>query len=85
MHASNDLRTGVSQSEMLYRALKELEKPVEYIRYPDAGHDLSRTGDPKQRLDRLNRIIEFFERHIDNQRPAPLVSSGVNGLSETRR
>ncbi|MEE8129334.1 MAG: S9 family peptidase [Vicinamibacterales bacterium] len=71
MHASNDLRTGVSQSEMLYRSLKALDRRVEYVRYPGAGHDLSRTGDPSQRLDRLNRIIEFFERFIDNDRPAP--------------
>ncbi|MEO0649065.1 MAG: S9 family peptidase [Planctomycetota bacterium] len=63
MHASRDLRTGVSQSEMLYRALKVLERPVEYVRYPDAGHDLSRTGDPHQRMDRLGRILEFFERY----------------------
>ena len=63
MHADRDLRTGVSQSEMLYRALKQQWKPVEYIRYPRAGHDLSRTGEPWQRLDRLLRIVEFFERH----------------------
>ncbi len=62
IHSSNDLRTGVSQSEMLYRALKHLERPVEYARYPGAGHDLSRTGDPTQRMDRLLRIIEFFDR-----------------------
>ena len=71
-HGDEDLRTGVSQSEMLYRALKELEKPVEFVRYPGAGHDMSRGGDPKQRMDRLNRIIEFFERHIDNPRAAPV-------------
>jgi dipeptidyl aminopeptidase/acylaminoacyl peptidase len=75
-HGSNDLRTGVSQSEMLYRALKDLNKPVEYLRYPDAGHDLSRNGDPLQRMDRLDRIIEFFERYIENPRPAPIVSAG---------
>lgn len=75
LHASNDLRTGVSQSEMLFRALKELNKPVEYVRYPDEGHDLSRTGDPQRRMDRLNRIIEFFERHIDNPRAAPVVTT----------
>ena len=62
MHASSDLRTGVSQSEQLYRSLKELRRPVEYVRYPDAGHDLSRTGDPRQRVDRLGRILEFFAR-----------------------
>lgn len=75
MHASQDLRTGVSQSEMLYRALKVLNRPVEYVRYPNAGHDLSRSGDPLQRMDRLNRIIEFFERHIRNDRPAPTISA----------
>ena len=74
-HASQDLRTGVSQSEMLYRALKDLGRPVEYVRYPGAGHDLSRTGEPAQRMDRLNRIIEFFERNIENQRAAPVATN----------
>ncbi len=72
MHASQDLRTGVSQSEMLYRALKALGRPVEYVRYPDAGHDLSRTGEPHQRMDRLNRILEFFDRHVEKpEKSAP--------------
>ena len=71
IHASRDLRAGVVGSEMLYRALKALERPVEYVRYPDAGHDLSRSGDPRHRMDRLNRIVEFFERHVENTRPAP--------------
>jgi dipeptidyl aminopeptidase/acylaminoacyl peptidase len=65
MHGSNDLRTGVIQSEMLYRTLKVLNRDVEYVRYPDAGHDLSRGGDPQQRLDRLLRIYEFLARHVE--------------------
>ncbi len=64
IHGDVDLRTGVSQSEMLVRALKILDRPVEYVRYPGGAHDLSRTGDPHQRLDRLLRIYEFLERHI---------------------
>ncbi|MHC5113267.1 MAG: S9 family peptidase [Planctomycetota bacterium] len=76
MHASRDLRTGVSQSEMMYRALEKLSRPVEYVRYPNAGHDLSRTGDPVQRMDRLNRIIEYFDRAVDNPRRAPRVGAG---------
>jgi dipeptidyl aminopeptidase/acylaminoacyl peptidase len=76
MHADQDLRTGVAQSEMLYRALKQLGRPVEYVRYPNAGHGLSRHGDPVQRMDRLNRIIEFFERHINNPRSAPRADDG---------
>ena len=64
IHADNDLRTGVIQSEVLYKSLKALEQPVEYVRYPNAGHDLSRSGHPKQRLDRLLRIWEFIERYV---------------------
>ncbi len=66
MHSSRDLRTGVSQSEMLYRTLKVLERPVEYVRYPRAGHDLSRSGEPLLRIDRLLRILEFFDRHVSS-------------------
>lgn len=65
MHSDRDLRTGVSQSEMLYRTLKVLRKPVEYVRYPREGHDLSRTGEPRLRVDRLLRILEFFQRHLE--------------------
>ena len=68
MHADNDLRTGVIQSEVLYKSLKALERPVEYVRYPNAGHDLSRTGNPKQRMDRLLRIWEFMERFVGTAR-----------------
>jgi dipeptidyl aminopeptidase/acylaminoacyl peptidase len=56
---------------MLYRALKVKGQPVEYVRYPGGGHDLSRSGDPVQRMDRLDRIIEFFDRYTANDRPAP--------------
>ena len=74
LHADEDLRTGVIQSEALYKSLKVLGRPVEYVRYPDAGHDLSRSGDPLQRIDRLLRIYEFMERFIDSapqsRRPA---------------
>lgn len=64
IHSDLDHRTGIIQSEYLYKSLKALNKPVEYVRYPHEGHDLSRTGNPKRRMDRLNRIIEFFERYI---------------------
>lgn len=66
MHSDRDLRTGVSQSEMLYRTLKVLNRPVEYVRYPREGHDLSRTGEPRLRIDRLLRILEFFQRHLES-------------------
>jgi dipeptidyl aminopeptidase/acylaminoacyl peptidase len=63
-HGDNDLRTGTVQSEMLYKSLKILGKPVEYLRYPGASHELSRSGDPLQRMDRLLRLLEFMERYV---------------------
>ena len=72
IHGSNDLRTGFAQSEMLYKALKQLGRPVEYIRYPNIGHELTRSGPPNQRMDHTLRIVEFFERYAANDRPAPV-------------
>lgn len=63
-HGDNDLRTGVRQSELLYKSLKIMGKPVEYIRYPQEGHELSRSGAIHRRLDRIGRIVEFFERYV---------------------
>ena len=63
-HGENDLRTGPIQSEMMYKSLKILGRPVEYVRMPGATHELSRTGNVRQRIDRLLRIYEFFERYV---------------------
>ncbi|WP_199736655.1 S9 family peptidase [Fibrisoma montanum] len=63
-HGENDLRTGVIQSEMMYKSLKILGRPVEYVRMPGATHELSRSGNVRQRIDRMLRIYEFFERYI---------------------
>lgn len=63
-HGENDLRTGVIQSEMLYRSLKVLGRNVEYVRHPGATHELTRSGNNRQRIDQMLRTIEFFERFI---------------------
>jgi dipeptidyl aminopeptidase/acylaminoacyl peptidase len=71
IHGSQDNRTGVVQGQMLFRALKELNRPVEYIRYPGVGHEITRSGPPQQRMDHMLRIIEFFERYSQSTRPVP--------------
>lgn len=61
-HGENDRRTGFVQGEMLYRSLKVLGRPVEYVRHPGATHELTRSGDNRQRMDQMLRTYEFFER-----------------------
>ena len=63
-HGENDLRTGVSQSEQLYKSLKVLGRPVEYVRHPGATHEITRSGNNRQRIDQMLRAWEFFERWI---------------------
>jgi dipeptidyl aminopeptidase/acylaminoacyl peptidase len=37
---------------------------VEFLRFPGEGHDLSRTGSPVHQLQRLDLMIEWFERWL---------------------
>ena len=63
-HGGNDRRTGFVQGEMMYRSLKVLGRPVEYVVHPGATHEITRSGDNRQRIDQLLRTYEFFERWI---------------------
>jgi dipeptidyl aminopeptidase/acylaminoacyl peptidase len=63
-HGENDRRTGTTQGEMLYRSLKVLGRPVEYVRHPGATHEITRSGNNRQRIDQMLRTYEFFERWI---------------------
>ncbi len=66
-HGESDRRTGFVQSEMMFRSLKVLGRPVEYVRHPGGTHELTRSGDNRQRIDQLLRTYEFFERYINTK------------------
>ena len=63
-HGGNDRRTGFVQGEMMFRSLKVLQRPVEYVVHPGATHELTRSGDNRQRMDQMLRTYEFFERWL---------------------
>lgn len=63
-HGENDLRTGTIQGEMLYKSLKVLGRPVEYVKHPGATHEITRSGNNRQRIDQMLRTYEFFERWL---------------------
>jgi dipeptidyl aminopeptidase/acylaminoacyl peptidase len=64
LHADTDFRTTIAGAEAMYRALKVLGRDVELVRYPREGHELTRSGEPKHRVDHMLRTIEFFERYM---------------------
>jgi dipeptidyl aminopeptidase/acylaminoacyl peptidase len=63
VHGGADAQTGAAQAERLYRRLRILDRPVEYVRYPGVGHAFWRTAPPAQRMDRLARLYEFLARY----------------------
>lgn len=64
LHSEQDFRVGISQAEEFYTALKREGKVACLVRYPREGHELSRSGEPKHRVDRINRIIGWFDEHM---------------------
>lgn len=61
IHSEEDWRTPVADAEQWYIALKKMEVPVEFVRYPRSSHGLSRTGEPWLLVDRLERIRTWFD------------------------
>ncbi|AIF42646.1 S9 family peptidase [Virgibacillus sp. SK37] len=62
LHGEKDFRCPVEQGEQLFITLKHLRKEVEFVRFPDANHELSRSGKPEMRIERLNHICRWFEK-----------------------
>jgi dipeptidyl aminopeptidase/acylaminoacyl peptidase len=64
-HQEEDYRCPMEQAEQLYTALKVLRRTVEFVRYPDSSHGMSRTGKPWLRVYRLRTIRDWFDRFIE--------------------
>ncbi len=64
IHAEQDLRCPIEQAEQLFVALKYLGREVVFVRYADENHDLSRSGKPHHRVDRLQRIIAWMKKYL---------------------
>jgi len=59
-----DYRTPMEQAEQLFISLKKLGREVEFVRFPGEGHNLSRTGQPKHRVERLDFMLNWFDKHL---------------------
>ncbi len=64
LHGEKDFRCPIEQGEQLFITLKHLRKEVEFVRFPDANHELSRSGNPKLRIARLEHICRWFEKYL---------------------
>jgi dipeptidyl aminopeptidase/acylaminoacyl peptidase len=63
-----DLRTPPADGgEQLFRALKYLHRPVVMVRFPEESHELSRSGKPWHRIERLRHIVGWFDKYLLGQ------------------
>jgi dipeptidyl aminopeptidase/acylaminoacyl peptidase len=60
-----DLRSPTdSGGGTMFRALKALHKPTVMIVFPGETHELSRSGKPSHRIERLRHIVNWFDRYL---------------------
>ena len=53
-----------SGGEQLFRALKLLKRPTAMVEFPRESHELSRSGEPWHRIERLDHIVGWFDKWL---------------------
>jgi dipeptidyl aminopeptidase/acylaminoacyl peptidase len=64
-----DYRTPpASGGEQMFRALKYMKKPTVMVRFPGESHELSRSGQPWHRVERLRHITAWFDKYLQGKK-----------------
>lgn len=64
IHSEEDWRCPIGQAEELWVALRLLGKQVDFYRFPGENHELSRSGSPRHRVQRLELILDWFSTQL---------------------
>ncbi|HET6276377.1 MAG TPA: S9 family peptidase [Candidatus Cybelea sp.] len=64
LHSDEDTRAPIDQTLQEYTSLKILGRTVEYVAVPNENHDLSRTGSPIHRVERLHLILDWLAKYL---------------------
>jgi dipeptidyl aminopeptidase/acylaminoacyl peptidase len=64
LHSEEDTRTPSDQTITEFSALKILGQKVTFIDVPGENHDLSRTGAPIHRVERLNILANWMNAYL---------------------
>ncbi len=64
VHSEEDWRCPVEQAQRMFVALRRNGTPAEFLLFPGEGHELSRSGRPRHRLQRFEAVLEWWSRHL---------------------
>ena len=64
IHFERDFRCPLEQGQRLYARLRRNGVPTRFLVFPGEGHELSRTGQPRHRVQRFEHILAWWEEHL---------------------
>ncbi|SEF38356.1 Dipeptidyl aminopeptidase/acylaminoacyl peptidase [Amycolatopsis pretoriensis] len=64
VHSEQDWRCPLEQAQRMFVALRRAGAPAEMLLFPGEGHELSRSGRPRHRVQRFEAILEWWGRHL---------------------
>lgn len=64
LHGTEDTRTPFAETMQEFSALKILGRTVHYVEFPGENHDLSRTGSPIHRVERLHVLSAWMDKYL---------------------
>ncbi len=67
IHSEQDHRCPIEQGEQAFIALRTQGVPVEFIRFPEEPHGLSRVGRTDKRIARLKHIAEWMDKYLKDK------------------
>ena len=68
IEGESDLRTPPGPGgETMFRAYKFMKKPTVMIRFPGETHELSRSGKPWHRVERMEHIVNWFDKYLQGK------------------
>jgi dipeptidyl aminopeptidase/acylaminoacyl peptidase len=64
LHSDNDTRTPIDQTLQFFTAMKILGRTITFVDVPNETHDLSRTGSPIHRVERMHLLSAWFGKYL---------------------
>ncbi|MFO7960587.1 MAG: S9 family peptidase [Nitriliruptoraceae bacterium] len=76
LHSDADWRCPPEQGEQFFSGLLRAGVAAEMVRFPDEGHELSRSGTPRHRVERFEVVLDWHGRYL---RAAPAAAPSATG------
>lgn len=65
VHSEHDLRCPFEQGQRMFVALQRAGVESEMLVFPGEGHELTRSGKPRHRVQRFRAVLDWWSRYIE--------------------